>query len=109
MNVLGITNWSSLDSLQQSNAASNLLKEWPSAPELLNELAIQAQKLATDATSYRVTERNTGARLYFVRSLCEYFNKTYKVKLYGTVANIASVVIKYKIDKSYVENAVKRP
>jgi len=110
MNILGITNWSSLDSLQQSDIAHNLLKEWPSIPELLNALAIQAQMLANDAkTGDRVTERNTGARLYFVRSLCEYFKKTYKAKLYGTVANIASVVLKYKIDKSYVENAVKGP
>lgn len=110
MEILGIKNWSSLDSLQRASAAGRVLKEWPITSELLAGLASRARSMATAAmTSPRFVERKTQdyVEIYFIRALSAYFEKTYRARLYGVVAKITSVVLKLDITKSDVEKRIK--
>ena len=111
MSILGVSNWASLDDFERATIAQDLLWEWPTAPELLTELAAYARHLATEKTTEkRVVERATRDResLYFVRDLGAFFNSEYDTPLYGTIARIASVVLGRKVTKKFVEKALSR-
>jgi len=112
MNILGVTNWEHKDSLRRSVIAHELLKEWPTVPEMLAELASRAQHLSEDAmTKDRVVERRTldYENLYFVRALVAYLERTYQAKLCGTVARITNVVLESEINSKFVEKALIPP
>lgn len=111
MRILGVTNWPELTSLQRADAAWELLREWPTAPELLRELAALAKRLADEVMTRGPVMRTTRDRevRYFASVLCTYLKDTYDVLLCSTVANIASVVFGRPITKKLVENAAKPP
>lgn len=110
MDILGVKNWSTLDRLQRSEAAAQLLREWPTVPELLREFANLARQTADEAVTKKKsptrTTRDRKAR-YFSKTLSHYFSTNYSVNLYGTVSNIATVVLGYEVTKKLVENAIK--
>ncbi len=111
MEILGVSNWTSLNALQRANVANKILHEWPTVPELLSELATRARRLANEAmTKTRVVERTTRDReaLYFVRALGSYVKGAYGRPLYGTVAVIASVVLERPVEKRFVEKEMNR-
>ena len=109
MSILGIPNWPSLNRLERARSAFRLLLEWPSVAEALETLADSATELADLAMRTKRSERKTRDQKprRFARGLCAYLMTTYEYRLYGTVANIASVIYKSKIAKSQVENWVK--
>jgi hypothetical protein len=106
MGILGIPNWKTLGSLERADCANKLLIEWPTVPEFLYELSARAEKIAGEAmTETRVIEQVslTYEARYFARSLVAYLNRTYQVKLCGSVAKVTNAVLNSNIDSSFVE------
>lgn len=111
MNINGAASWQRLDSLERAEKAGQLLNEWPSVPEMLQELAVIADALCSDAMQApSPVERLTRASrtTAFVWQLSAYFNRTYGQPLYGTVAAIASVALDEDVTKGFVAQVVKR-
>ncbi|NEX60627.1 hypothetical protein [Noviherbaspirillum galbum] len=112
MEINGIADWRMQDSLSRAALAYDLLRVWASFPEMLRELAAQAEKQAHEAMSRpRVVDRQLGSesyrQLYFVRALTQYMTKDFGSPLYGTVARIASSILGIGLTKEDVEKMTR--
>jgi hypothetical protein len=110
--ALNVTNFDEMDVLQRSNVAHQLLRCWPSAPELLRGLATLSVTLSKEAmTKPRADERSRGdvAARIFVRHLgCE-FHSMFGRKMLGTLAKIADTTLnrKEELSRSFVQSALR--
>jgi hypothetical protein len=109
MTANGIANWLSLDSLDRATTAHRLLRQWPSMPDMLEELESRARGMAIAAMyEPRVVERRTGPTNYFIRRLTAYFKEQFRSELRGTVAAISGVILRRPLGKRDVERALSR-
>lgn len=112
MEINDIADWSAQDSLSRAALAHDLLRAWASFPEMLRELAAQAEKRANEAMSGpRIVDRQMGngsfRQLYLVRALTKYITKEFGSPLYGTAARIASTVLEAGLTKEDVEKMTR--
>lgn len=111
MRINRVPDWKILDSLGRSQEAFRLLRDWPSVPEMLRELATRATVLATQAMrNPALVDHLTrdSSTIAFARALADYFSARFEQPLYGTVSRIASVVFDREVSKSFVAQAVRR-
>jgi hypothetical protein len=110
MEFLGAADWPSLDSQQRRSFAARLLREWPALPAILNQLELQAVRLANNAlTETRVAERGTRGQAanYFIRSLSTFFRDHLGGPLNGSLAAISSIALEKDIDLEVVKRALR--
>lgn len=110
MAILGEPSWPTLDPQQRRSFAAGLLCHWPALPEILSQLEAHALRLAHDAlTEMRVAERRTRGQgeNYFIRSLSTYFRENLGGPMNGSLAAIATVVLKKEIDLEVIRQALR--
>lgn len=103
--------WRELDQWQQQDIAYRMAIEWPTLPELLDELAAKAKDLADSAMKEpRLVERTTRDRQlnYFIRGLANYFKANFGGTMNGTLAAIASVVFERNIGIDVVKRSLRQ-
>lgn len=93
MKINGVSKWSSLDSMEQYAAASEVMKAWPTMAELLDGLSAHALDQAGKIETKRVVLKDRGrwSETMFSRQLYSFLSKYPWEKRDSVFANIAII------------------
>ena len=103
--------WSTFDHAKRYAVAHRRLPTtWPSVIEVLEHVALRAEKKAAAAiATRRIVDRNTSDRElnYFIRYMTDYFRNVFDGPMNGTLSSIASVILNRQITEETVRRALR--
>lgn len=114
MRINGIQEWSSLDSMAQYAAASEVMRTWPKMAELLDGLALRALARANEVKTKRTVLRDKGdkgrwSETMFVRMLHQHLSRfTWNRvdSIYASIATITNLAIEARFIKTKIPEEI---